>query len=58
MGFEDVYGSRSRTWIYADINLDPTNPLEWGGIYRAGLSPVLCQRDRDLVFLSSNALLV
>lgn len=42
VGFEDVYGSRSRRYLVDhDIELDPTNPLDWGGVYRAGLSPLL-----------------
>lgn len=41
VGFEDVYGRRSRTCIIDDIQLDFRNPLEWGGIYRSGLSSVL-----------------
>lgn len=43
VGFEEVYGKRSKTWKYWEIVLDPANPLEWGGIYRAGLQspPIL-----------------
>ncbi|KAK2754248.1 hypothetical protein FQN54_007127 [Arachnomyces sp. PD_36] len=46
VGFEDIYGHRSRTRSIDDIKLDPKNPLEWGSFYRAVFQPSAGSRFR------------
>lgn len=43
VGFQDMYGDRCQVVSPWEIEPDPKNPLEWGGIFRAGSSSVPCQ---------------
>lgn len=43
VGFVDIYGDRCRIVSPWDMEPDPKDPLEWGGIFRASSSPVPCK---------------